>query len=947
MSTNYSPAERAELSAPLPVTPSRYTCADTLRAAILAAADGAPEVRPEIEHPGRYVRAPIEGEAIESAFQRLERAGWRNPECSDGPASGWPRALTAETMAGPLLPAPADARVSFAYSVGGVRGTWSTANTRPALLALADKVHRARVAFAGKVPKPRRPAAPSASAPHVTARAMVTGDASARDYAGALQIAEQSRGGAFIGANGAAGVLYMQAEHCERAGHGFTVARSVASGRFRVNHTGSGFLVDSIAAGAPRADGFTTQAAALSWLDSSAAEEPWRAKLEAAAAKCAPHCQAAARVAWLAQDPAGAASGADAGAEDAEHPAAADRPAMDPETALAAVLGANEQRAAERAAFHAAPAGFVGPLVTPDESEARHGAAVSAVISAAAQRGETVREVSAEEWDSTAAALQAGESARVAAAELAPDAGAVRAAADALARISADWAPDADRARAIAAGRAGDSTHRAALAMMLGRAAERGRPVERSEARAALADLLAGTRTGQSQEQEETAPPTGQSRTATPSGQSGPRPAHGCTGPVFRAQLRTYHAACALQGMRRDSAPIVADDAPLWFIRGPGIVRAGASRELRGRVAHAMRDERRSERKARELAAWCERERTGYRARMERAAEIERGAELAECGGSVRFTHPDGREALAGPDMSGGAVARLTRFDANGPSGHTGFGALREAIEHALSEGFAPMPPATHSETPTGQSAEQTEAAAVRIEVPEVSGDRHETAPAGFRFLSAYCGPRFAGLSLIAARIEARKRAKANPAERFTVGPFERINPTDARGRFEVRRYASAAGLVALAERIEAPSAQRDERSNETRAELAGELRAEAAALVSAPAPQPVEAIPGLEVTEFETEDTEPAPLMDLPEPTPDQAFPETPPGQSAWDVRHGITVAMRQENAAKLARIEAQNEATRRAAARWNESRPLPRIPASDLRSRIPARFQPVYALR
>lgn len=369
MSTSYCPAHEsadgprpmlpARLGAPLAPAASRYSTAADLVAAIRAAAEIAPEERPERWHEtrGRYVR-----ETTGRTFPGMLPAD----EC-DGPACAIrPQFTVHEEIAGPMLPLPADARVSFAYVVNGARGSLTAGNTRAALLALAERVAKCP-AFSGRIPKPRKPAAPAASAPHVTARAMLA----ERDHCGALALADQSRGGSYFGASGPARPgfpsfpnLYMGAEHCERGGHAFIVARMVASGRFRVLHAPSGQSVDSERTGAPRNDGFTTQAAALAWLDSFAAEESWRAKMDQGAKRAAPLDQGSARTAFLAADreaAAGAhqgaqdgAGGAQAAAEHAEHSAPADRAATGPEAAADArhAAAASVAECTARAASH-------------------------------------------------------------------------------------------------------------------------------------------------------------------------------------------------------------------------------------------------------------------------------------------------------------------------------------------------------------------------------------------------------------------------------------------------------------------------------------------------------------------------------------------------------------------------------------------------------------------
>lgn len=64
--------------------------------------------------------------------------------------------------------------------------------------------------------------------------------------------------------------------------------------------------------------------------------------------------------------------------------------------------------------------------------------------------------------------------------------------------------------------------------------------------------------------------------------------------------------------------------------------------------------------------------------------------EMAAAGEPVRLAHADGRTALAGPDMSKPGAFRLTRFDGEGPVGHTEAKTLAAAVEDGLKEGYQP-----------------------------------------------------------------------------------------------------------------------------------------------------------------------------------------------------------------------------------------------------------------
>lgn len=78
---------------------------------------------------------------------------------------------------------------------------------------------------------------------------------------------------------------------------------------------------------------------------------------------------------------------------------------------------------------------------------------------------------------------------------------------------------------------------------------------------------------------------------------------------------------------------------------------------------------------------------------LDNAARRKATAEnLAAGNNSLRMMHPDGRYAVAGPDMSNGGMFRLTRFDADGPVGHTEHKTLAEAIDEGLRSKYQPAP---------------------------------------------------------------------------------------------------------------------------------------------------------------------------------------------------------------------------------------------------------------
>lgn len=547
MATTYHPGGAAAASMAAPG--QRYTSAAELCAAIRAAAELAPELAPTAEHPGRYgidparrypftVPAMIEpGACIVMAPRRGFGAAFEI--ITDGAACKWPALHEYPEAPGPFLPMPADARASFHYAAGAARGCLTVANVRGALLALADKVHAQRGAFDGAVKRAPRPKAPSASAPHVTARAMLQ----AGDVAGALQVAE-TRGAVFFGnSNGARPFLYMAAETIEAAGMRFAIGRCVAGGRFRVLHAASGLSVDSVRAGAPDDRGFPTAAAALDWLETSAAREEWREKLQAAAKRAAAFDQAAARAAFLASAaPEFAAAAAELAAETApaaaepsapiapEAPATAAAP-IAPEAAPAAelqrysfpvlLIGADGQRITE-AAHQCAGAGLTSADIQAAHLAARELAAARGLrilsqsfadgaarawcepmaapiapppaIPAANDAGRPDPDPAAPGGALRPPAPQtAAERATLAtlAGRAIPAEALQRAAAD-VARLSSDWPPCTDRAAAVAAGRAGRPEAAAALALYMVRAAAaHGRPVQRDEARRALAALQA------------------------------------------------------------------------------------------------------------------------------------------------------------------------------------------------------------------------------------------------------------------------------------------------------------------------------------------------------------------------------------------------------------------------------------------------------------------------
>jgi len=94
---------------------------------------------------------------------------------------------------------------------------------------------------------------------------------------------------------------------------------------------------------------------------------------------------------------------------------------------------------------------------------------------------------------------------------------------------------------------------------------------------------------------------------------------------------------------------------------------------------------------------------------QQRIADREAQAKaLAAKGESVAFKHADGREALAGPDMSKPGRFRTTHFRDGEPTGHMEFPSLEAAVHETLRNGFTPAE-AVHTEG--GKSEPATPAA--------------------------------------------------------------------------------------------------------------------------------------------------------------------------------------------------------------------------------------------
>lgn len=897
MTTAFKPAAAFDPAAPIEPAPRRYSGAAELCAAIRAAAALAPELAPTVEHPGRYGVEParfypftrpamIEPGACIVMVPRA-RGSVAVEIITDGPACKWPQLHEHPEAPGPFLPMPADARAVFHYAApGGARGSLTVANTRPALLALADRVHAARSAFDGAVKRAPRPKAPSASAPHVTARAMLA----AGDVAGALQVAE-ARGAVFFGfpSGGARPILYMAAETIETGGHAFTVARDVAGGRFRVLHARCALSVDSVRAGAPDDRGFTSAAAALDWVETSAAREEWREKLTRAATAARSYDQAAARAAFLASAaPEFAAAAAELAAETApaapaepSAPIAAEAPAapaapIEPDpvnvadclrrAVRAAVREAGGRDASgdparcippwiRRAAEHsrklaarikagAEPGGFA------ERDGARLLAQAAAHLAAAAQLDAIAAEREARD-DATARALGAAiaQVSRELAAEIRtgkpaandagrPDPGPAapggalrpaapqtaaeratlaalagrsipaealqRAAAD-VARLSSDWPPCTDRAAAVAAGRAGRPEAAAPLALYMVRAAAaHGRPVQRDEARRALATLQAAAA-------EAGADAAGAELAALVRAA-----ADGIARLSADAPPDAARSAAIERGRAGDPAAVPTLAAELQRAADRGAVGADAARECAGAMLAAL---------------------------GRHAAELQRAADAIGARGAATLA-----AAAAGAPIS--AAPPATHSEAAEPAADRPADPAHPPATHSQRDGAAPDPFETmtaaelrayldgcHAAGEFGADFER--AARILNDRGDVAERRHSAPPwfdaARAAVYRVHCETAAAARSvgLLAPLGDTRPQwidapgcyLRARRSEEFQRADVRKLRRTLAELVRELRR---ADRFERKAERMTAPGAQRCERSNETRAEVAAELRAEA-----------------------------------------------------------------------------------------------------------------------
>lgn len=102
--------------------------------------------------------------------------------------------------------------------------------------------------------------------------------------------------------------------------------------------------------------------------------------------------------------------------------------------------------------------------------------------------------------------------------------------------------------------------------------------------------------------------------------------------------------------------------------------------------------------------------------------------QLAEPGAAVRLKHADGRYALAGPDMSSPGGFRLTRFDGDGPVGHTEHATLEDAVLEGLRAHYTPGSRVFRQDRldpgeMTGEPIKITEADVIRALDTGTSGD--------------------------------------------------------------------------------------------------------------------------------------------------------------------------------------------------------------------------------
>jgi hypothetical protein len=86
-------------------------------------------------------------------------------------------------------------------------------------------------------------------------------------------------------------------------------------------------------------------------------------------------------------------------------------------------------------------------------------------------------------------------------------------------------------------------------------------------------------------------------------------------------------------------------------------------------------------------------ERDPFKIAQDAAAERKATATAMAGAESAEFTHPSGRTALAGSDMSKPGTFRVTRFENSEPIGHTEHPTMESAVDLAVREGYAPKAP--------------------------------------------------------------------------------------------------------------------------------------------------------------------------------------------------------------------------------------------------------------
>lgn len=168
---------------------------------------------------------------------------------------------------------------------------------------------------------------------------------------------------------------------------------------------------------------------------------------------------------------------------------------------------------------------------------------------------------------------------------------------------------------------------------------------------------------------------------------------------IVQAETQKLTAAGRPPEEAESAAQLIADHYQARSARFKG--QRGAAEEMYERDSANIRAGR-EKAKARELAQKDKprelEQKPGHNAPdlfkdiLDKAAEREKLAdELARPGRGVKLVHEDGRTAMAGPDMSKPGTFRLTRFDKDGPVGHTEHATLKEAISEGLKNKYFPQ----------------------------------------------------------------------------------------------------------------------------------------------------------------------------------------------------------------------------------------------------------------